>query len=268
MSLRYEELAPPAAYARWIACCWQSRGVPHVGVAAHRVLPDGCADLILDLAAWRAGAAAAEVVGPMSTAAVVPLTGELDVFGVRFRPGALGTFVRANVRELAGLAIPPGDLGLAVELPFERLAATPSLALRTARVLAALRPWLRDARTPDAAVAHALAQWRRPASGRGLAPVAVLARDVGVSERTLERRFAAHVGYAPAQFRRLARFRHVLQLHARGGRDWVALAVDCGYADQPHLVRDFRAFAGLSPEAWAREQARVGFVQDGDVTVD
>jgi AraC-like DNA-binding protein len=204
----------------------------------------------------------------MAQAAVVPLAAELDVLGVRFRPGALGALVRENVRSLVGTTVAPADLRLALDLPLERLAATPSLRLRAARTLAALGPSLRAAADPDPAVALALDRWHRTRPGAALASVAVLARDVGLSERTLERRFAARVGYAPVEFRRLARFRRVLLLRAGGVRDWAQLALECGYADQPHLVRDFRAFAGVAPEAWAREQARVGFLQDGAVTLD
>lgn len=279
--LHYQERLPPATYAPWVACCWQSRGVAEASGAAHRVLPDGCADLLINLGSGTAGAGRAAVVGPMQAAALVPLVGPVDLLGVRFRPGAFSALVRTSLREIADLAVSPRDLALALDLPLERLAATPSLAGRAALLLAALRPRFADARPHDAAVAHALARWRnadavpmegaarpRDAGTLALATVAVLARDLGLSERSFERRFAARVGYAPAQFRRLARFRRVLQLHAAGRRDWAGLAADCGYTDQSHLVRDFRAFAGVSPGAWAREQALVGIVQDVVAIVD
>ena len=97
--------------------------------------------------------------------------------------------------------------------------------------------------------------------------VSVLARDVGLSERSFERRFVAQVGLTPVRFRRLARLRAVLRLHAGGMRDWAGLAAATGFSDQSHLVRDCRAFTGLTPSEWAASQeAGVGFLQDGHLT--
>lgn len=61
------------------------------------------------------------------------------------------------------------------------------------------------------------------------------------------------------------RFHHAVAAAERASApDWAGLALDFGYADQPHLVREFREFAGVSPTGWLREAtgASVGFVQD------
>ena len=42
----------------------------------------------------------------------------------------------------------------------------------------------------------------------------------------------------------------------RGGSlDWAGLAADRGYADQAHLIREFRAMAGVTPADYARDAA-------------
>jgi AraC-like DNA-binding protein len=37
--------------------------------------------------------------------------------------------------------------------------------------------------------------------------------------------------------------------------DWARVAVDCGYFDQSHLIRDFLAFSGYSPAEYFRQRS-------------
>ena len=54
----------------------------------------------------------------------------------------------------------------------------------------------------------------------------------------------------PKLFCRMVRFQNVLWHLSSGGKpDWAALAVELGYADQSHLIRDFSDFAQVSPGA-------------------
>ncbi|MND04861.1 Helix-turn-helix domain protein [compost metagenome] len=47
---------------------------------------------------------------------------------------------------------------------------------------------------------------------------------------------------------RIARFHAVVAATAGAGSvDWADLAARFGYADQPHLVREFRRLSGVSP---------------------
>lgn len=52
--------------------------------------------------------------------------------------------------------------------------------------------------------------------------------------------------------------------------DWARLAADFGFADQPHLVREFKSFSGLTPAAYLQTttglRQDVGFLQDGVAT--
>ncbi|WP_317889965.1 helix-turn-helix domain-containing protein [Terriglobus albidus] len=73
-----------------------------------------------------------------------------------------------------------------------------------------------------------------------------LARAVGMSERALERTFLREVGVRPKMLSRLARLEHVCELWDRG-HSLTDVAQHAGYADQPHMVRDFRDLTGASP---------------------
>jgi AraC-like DNA-binding protein len=71
---------------------------------------------------------------------------------------------------------------------------------------------------------------------------------------------------APSTFRRLARFRALLRRHTEAKAGWSSLAAELGYADQAHLIHDFRDFSGMTPNEWQRHQGQpVAFLQDGQI---
>jgi AraC-like DNA-binding protein len=80
-----------------------------------------------------------------------------------------------------------------------------------------------------------------------------LCRDLGVSRKHLGKLLHAHVGLSPKAYARMFRFRRVVDLVSNGVRnpDWAQLAMSCGYFDQAHFNREFRAFAGMTPSEYA-----------------
>ena len=112
----------------------------------------------------------------------------------------------------------------------------------------------------------------------GAVEIAHLASGHGVSTRQLERAFLEQVGVAPKIFGRLARLSHALDLRRKDAREeWASIALAAGFFDQSHMVRDFRALTGETPERFmalserARQYAgrtvspkHVAFVLSGD----
>jgi AraC-like DNA-binding protein len=79
-------------------------------------------------------------------------------------------------------------------------------------------------------------------------PIGQIADEVGWSHRHLIARFRRQVGLRPKTAARLVRQQGVWRrLDERRPLDWAQLARDAGYADQAHLVRDFRQFTGTTP---------------------
>jgi methylphosphotriester-DNA--protein-cysteine methyltransferase len=75
-----------------------------------------------------------------------------------------------------------------------------------------------------------------------------VARVLGVTRQHLRRKFIERVGVGPKTFARVARFQRVLAETRRGQRpEWAGIAVDLGYADQSHLIAEFREFSGATP---------------------
>jgi AraC-like DNA-binding protein len=88
---------------------------------------------------------------------------------------------------------------------------------------------------------------REIVSRGGQFTVEELASTAGISNRQLARRFLTDVGLTPKLFCRILRFQQVFRALDRNDAGWAAVAIDCGYYDQAHLIRDFQQFAGQAP---------------------
>ena len=84
------------------------------------------------------------------------------------------------------------------------------------------------------------------ADARDEASVFAVAAVLGVSERQLERRFLARIGVTPKRFATLRRFERAVA-RATAAPSLTAAALDAGYYDQSHFIREFRRFVGASP---------------------
>lgn len=101
--------------------------------------------------------------------------------------------------------------------------------------------------------------WRQLVASSGMTAIREICTEIGWSHKHLITRFRQQVGITPKHAARLIRFERVLGRVADLARpDWGALAVECGYADQPHLIRDFREFAGTTPTAFCAGDAASG----------
>jgi AraC-like DNA-binding protein len=123
--------------------------------------------------------------------------------------------------------------------------------------------------------------WRRLRETRGGVGVSELAAETGLSARRLGSLFRAEMGLAPKEAGRVFRFTHArrrIGQAARGGglstavvggpggsggggttATFARLAAECGFYDQAHLAREFRALAGCPPSVWLAEEFR--FIQ-------
>jgi AraC-like DNA-binding protein len=105
--------------------------------------------------------------------------------------------------------------------------------------------------------------WRRLTATGGTLPIRRLAGEVGWSHKHLITRFRQQIGLPPKTAARLVRFDVVWRrLATHPPARWDQLAADSGYADQAHLIRDFRQFTGATPTAFrTHPQARTARVR-------
>jgi AraC-like DNA-binding protein len=181
-----------------------------------------------------------------------------SIMGVHFRPGGAWPFVCVPADELADAHVDLEALwGSGAATLRERLCAADSAAERFKIMERALAGRLCDGRRGHGAVAAALREFARAGGAAALRDgvcVGDVARRVGLSRRRFIAVFRAEVGMTPKLYCRVLRFQRSLAAARASGRpQWARLAPEVGYADQSHLVREFREFCGLSPTECLRQ---------------
>ncbi|MFI6009950.1 helix-turn-helix domain-containing protein [Streptomyces sp. NPDC051243] len=170
---------------------------------------------------------------------------DIECLQVRLSPVVAHAVLGAS-SELGGTVVSLDDLwGREAERTRERLRAARAWDERFAIAQAALARRHEAGRAVDREVAFV---WKCMVGNRGGVRVERLAAEVGWSRKRLWSRFRSQIGLNPKRAARLVRFDHAAHRLAAGHSPTV-VAAELGYADQSHLHRDVRAFAGVTPTA-------------------
>lgn len=251
--MEFHQYSPHPRLAGHVECYWHLRTGPCAGTPPERVLPDGCMELILNLRtpfcqADQAGCyqrqPTAFLVGQITRFVLLRATAEAEVLAVRFKPGGAHALFGIDMHELTDRCVPLDQIGSPWMDLSARVGGCKTIAAALREIESTLGQRLAVSSTHGRRINAVLGILREAESP---ARISIVAREVGVSPRQLERTFLREVGVGPKHFARLLRFRRMLTAMDGGDTHWADLAARTGYSDQPHLVREFREFAGLAP---------------------
>lgn len=263
--MKYREYPPIAPLGNCINCFWSLEPAP--GETPHpawdRTVPDGSLEIVLHLGEPMRrkplhGDAAQEsravLIGQTTEPYLIAPAGRTRMLGLRFFP-------HAGFRFLDGPVAPFNDRSMDLDAILPRGARLPVEEAGNADTIPAairiLENWclrrLGD-RRPNVRDDYFSYACRMLLRNRGSISIAALGRELGISNRYLERLFLERSGISPKLFARIIRFQHALGFMANGTRPLAAVAQETGHFDQPHFIREFRRFTGLAPREFAEEQ--------------
>jgi AraC-like DNA-binding protein len=258
--------ATGARLGPFVRCLWLSgsRSARAVSGAAENVLPTGEMHVVFRLSDDEVrliapGPLSSEIVpghavvgGPRAAYYTKSIARPALSVGAQLRAGAAEVLFGAPATEFTGRHVALEDLwGRQARLVRDRLieASDPARQLDVLETVLSERFPAITALHP--AVAGALAYFATAASVREAV------RRSGYSHRAFVALFRRTVGLTPKTYTRVLRFQRVLaELSATTDTgcapSWVDLAIRAGYSDQSHFVREFREFAGVTPEYYRR----------------
>lgn len=256
---RYSEIPVDPCLAPFVRLIWtlETSGPVAFG-PPERILPDGVVEVIFHYGTpfdmrFRdenfTGQPASFLVSQTGRFLDLRPAGRSGFIAVRFQPWGAYHFFSVPVAEFVDRMIPAeGVWGQDARILEERVHAARDIDERSTLVQRFLLDQLRRYhKEPVERLVRAI--WSR----RGRMRVASLCREIGVTQRGLERTFSRALGVSPKQFARLTRFLCACRL-LRNGK-WTTLAEvahAAGYYDQAHCIADFKAFSGMTPRAFCQ----------------
>lgn len=174
------------------------------------------------------------------------------MMGVQFHPGGAFPFLGMPASEFFNNHVSLEDVwGSEAGRLHERLVQTPTVADRFEILERALIALAVDRLERHPAVALALQRLHSAAP----VSIASLAAEAEISHKKFIRLFTAEIGMSPKICLRILRFQRLLRgAWFAENIDWAQMAAEYGYYDQPHLIRDFKAFSGFTPRDWQKRR--------------
>jgi AraC-like DNA-binding protein len=256
--MRYREIKPTTRLRSFVECFWTLEGSVN-SAAPERILPDGCVELILNFGdrflqhvdGERRRQPRNFIVGQMTGPVLISATGVVRLLGIRFQPGGTRPFLDLPAHEITDQVVELEGLSRQFERSLMQAcerAENPDQKVAAVDAFLVSRVERGEFDSPLLALAASVID------RRGLVSVDQLASHAGVSNRQLERWFLREVGIGPKLLARIVRFQQVFRA-VESNPAWADVAIECGYYDQAHLIRDFNQFAQLTPSVLFASQS-------------
>ncbi len=242
----YREIVPHPALRPFVECSWVSTSRPG---ATHRVLPDGCVDVLFETTG--AGSRGL-LIGAMTRPREHICATTAHFTAVRFRPGGAWPFVDAPLCEWTDGRLPLAELWPEAARLEDAIAAAADHGAQVAHLeralLVRLAAGARPKRAPTRCAVACVAAIRADPSAFRLG---ALSDELGAGRHALARRVRELTGLGPKQLARILRMQGAIA-DLRRGSAIAAAAAARGYSDQAHLTREARALTGWTPSALRR----------------
>lgn len=215
-------------------------------------VPDGCVDIVFDCDATRPSV---KICGTPLQAQRVELLQGHHYFGVRFAPGVIPGFINVMAEDLTEQEWDLLQVSAFAQSVFENIVNAPLLQDQIKLFNDYLAPRLmgRTSKLTNLVIQQALAH-------RGDLRIQHLEDLSGYTSRTIHRQFSQDTGVSPKAFFRIIRCQAALDtLNNQRDVSFSDLALDLGFSDQSHFLRDFKKLVSTTPCDYQRKMLQSAY---------
>jgi AraC-like DNA-binding protein len=260
--VKYHEYKPHSSLQDTVKCFWVHEGT-YCAENVQDITPDGCVELIFNFGS------------PYLLMTAMPPCALPTAIIVGFQKKTIPICVNGTVKVVAARLFAWGALALLQDEMSASVGTVTALGTGWDRLLKQLEYQVAQARYEEASTTlqnfliqkalirtYDLKLVQTAAKllyhTRGQCRIEDLADYCQASVRHLERGFQRVIGTSPKFFARTLRFEQAQRcLMFDPEFDLTQLAYQCGYFDQAHFIKEFRAFTGTTPSAYAQQMRQM-----------
>ena len=258
--MTYYEIRPGQQLQQYIKCYYVYESSSAVAFE-DTVFPSGCMEIIFNLGTgnWQTQPgdeyithASIELWGQLSRPLPVRSIGRNTMLGVRFYPHGAASILPDKASLFNNQVVDYRDIsGKSINTLQEQLQETRTWSKRIALLETYLLMQLEKAgkRLGKAAILKDLMYELRHQDV--YETMETIATRYGISARYMQQLFLQYTGLTPKLYSQINRFQHSLRLVTNRNTSLTDIAYECGYADQSHFIKEFRAFTGTTPSGYS-----------------
>ncbi|TND09619.1 MAG: AraC family transcriptional regulator [Bacteroidetes bacterium] len=254
--MKYEEFPPLPELADYIQLIWTLESETGDEVfPREQIMPDGIVEIIFHYAdpfyTYQDGEKFLQpesfAISMMQKCVEIESSGKTGFVSVRFYPWGAYHFFSEPVQHFLDRTISTEQLWKAHYGEIMQAVRTaPGTAQKVQAVQQFLSARLGEHKKNNSAVDEVMKLIRHE---KGLVSIEDICAKTGFSRKQLERKFMTSVGTTPKIFSRISRFLYICHnLKENNHKSLTQLAYDCGFYDQAHFIKEFKAFSGFTPK--------------------
>lgn len=238
----YKEYHPNILLSPYIETYWVSNDSIQ-GEETIRILPDGCVDILFN---WDSKCFTPCIIGTMTSFLDVTYVNTIRMMGIRFRPCGISAFTRVPISEFTNTKV---DISLFETIFdawfFEQLLKIENEIEKIHYIDSYLVEQLENTFSIDKQMVYAVKLIKET---KGVQPISEILNSVCLCQRQFERKFKTAIGITPKMFSSIIRFTNAKKLARTATNESLfSIALECGYYDHAHLIREHKRFAGNLP---------------------